>query len=60
MEKKVKETPADQPAEQRPRWSRPTMKFVGNVGEVFLSGGGKISTTTYDSGDTPFKPPGQH
>jgi len=52
-------TPADQPDEQKPRWERPTLKYVGNVGEVFLAGGGKISTTTYDTGDTPFKPPGQ-
>jgi hypothetical protein len=52
-------TPADRRPQQRPRWSRPTLKYVGNVGEVFLAGGGKISTTTYDTGDTPFKPPGQ-
>lgn len=58
MENKER-TPADRPREQKPRWDSPTLKYVGNVGEVFLSGGGKISTLQYDSGDTPFKPPGQ-
>jgi hypothetical protein len=54
---KRKETVAP---EARLRWERPTLKFVGNVGDIFLMpGGGKISTATYDTGDTPFKPKGQ-
>jgi hypothetical protein len=56
---KEKRIPADQAALENPRWKKPTLKYVGNVGEVFLSGGGKVSTTTHDTGDTPFKPPGQ-
>jgi hypothetical protein len=42
------------------RWERPSLTYVGNVGDVFLfPGAGKISTATYDSGDTPYKPKGQ-
>ena len=42
------------------RWERPSLKYVGNVNEVFLfPGNGKISNATYDTGDTPFKPKGQ-
>ena len=42
------------------RWQRPSLKYVGNVNDVFLfPGGGKISDATYDTGDTPFKPKGQ-
>jgi len=50
---------ANQTPATKPRWDRPSLKYVGNVGEVFLAGGGKVSTTTHDTGDTPFKPPGQ-
>jgi hypothetical protein len=47
-------------SENKPRWERPALKYVGNVGDVFLfPGSGKISTATYDTGDTPFKPKGQ-
>jgi hypothetical protein len=46
--------------EARLRWERPTLKYVGNVGDIFLMpGSGKISNATYDTGDTPFKPKGQ-
>jgi hypothetical protein len=44
----------------RAGWERPSLKYVGNVNEVFLfPGSGKVSTASYDSGDTPFKPKGQ-
>jgi hypothetical protein len=43
----------------RARWERPSLKFVGNVNEIFLfPGSGKVSTASYDTGDTPFKPKG--
>jgi hypothetical protein len=43
----------------RVRWERPSLKYVGSVGEVFLfPGAGKVSTASYDTGDTPFKPKG--
>jgi hypothetical protein len=43
-----------------PRWVKPSLKYVGNVGEIFLfPGGGKVSTANYDSGDAPYKPKGQ-
>lgn len=42
------------------RWERPTLKYLGNVADIFLfPGGGKVSTASYDTGDTPFKPKGQ-
>jgi hypothetical protein len=40
-------------------WESPTMTFIGHVGDVLQSGGGKISTTPNDPGDHIFKPPGQ-
>jgi len=44
----------------RVRWERPSLKYLGNVGEIFLfPGSGKVSTASYDIGDTPFKPKGQ-
>ena len=50
---------ADRLPERKPRWTRPTLNYVGSVGEVFLSGGGKISSSANDTGDPPFKPSGQ-
>jgi hypothetical protein len=48
-----------QTADVRARWERPSLKYVGNVNEIFLfPGGGKVSTASYDTGDTPFKPKG--
>ncbi|MGE0705481.1 MAG: hypothetical protein AB7F99_14670 [Vicinamibacterales bacterium] len=42
------------------RWQKPSLKYVGNVNDVFLFPGmGKISNAIYDTGDTPFKPKGQ-
>jgi hypothetical protein len=47
-------------AEMKAQWQRPSLKYVGNVNDVFLfPGEGKISTASYDTGDTPFKPKGQ-
>jgi hypothetical protein len=43
--------PAKQP------WERPTLKYVGNVGDIFLGGGGKTSVTAHDPGDG-YKPSG--
>lgn len=44
----------------KPRWQRPALKYVGHVGEIFLfPGGGKVSVANYDVGDSPFKPKGQ-
>lgn len=39
-------------------WEQPTLKYVGNVGDIFLGGGGKTSVTTQDPGDG-YKPSGQ-
>jgi hypothetical protein len=42
------------------KWERPALKYLGNVADLFLfPGGGKVSTASYDTGDTPFKPKGQ-
>jgi hypothetical protein len=40
-------------------WESPTMTFIGHVGDVLQSGGGKISSPPNDPGDHIFKPPGQ-
>jgi hypothetical protein len=40
-------------------WEPPTMTYIGHVGDVLQSGGGKISSPPHDPGDTLFKPPGQ-
>ena len=56
-EKKKEETSTP---DARARWERPSLKYVGNVNDVFLfPGSGKVSTANYDTGDTPFKPKGQ-
>jgi len=56
----AKDTRSNDSANAQPEWQRPTVKYVGNVGEIFLfPGGGKVSTANYDTGDTPFKPKGQ-
>ena len=39
-------------------WERPTLKYVGNVGDIFLGGGGKTSVISADPGDG-YKPSGQ-
>ena len=39
-------------------WEPMTLSFVGEVGEVLHSGGGKLSTNLFDPGDTTRKPPG--
>ena len=41
-------------------WHKPTLQRVGDVGEVFkMPGGGKLSLTADDSGDSDRKPKGQ-
>lgn len=47
-----------QPAPPAKRaWTRPTLKYVGNVGEVLQGGGGKLTPAPADPGDVR-KPPG--
>jgi hypothetical protein len=47
-------------SDSKARWERPSLKYIGNVGDVFLfPGSGKVSTASYDVGDSPFKPRGQ-
>jgi hypothetical protein len=41
-------------------WQRPSLKYVGHVGEIFqFPGGGKLSLVADDSGDEQRKPKGQ-
>jgi hypothetical protein len=35
----------------RTSWTKPRLKYVGNVGEVLHGGGGKLSTTGGDPGE---------
>jgi hypothetical protein len=46
------------PRAARQAWTRPTLKYVGNVGDVLQGGGGKLTPSPADSGDSR-KPPGQ-
>ena len=39
-------------------WRDPSLKYVGQVGEVLQGGGGKLSPPFFDSGDSR-KPSGQ-
>jgi hypothetical protein len=58
MENEKPAPPSPTPPSKRP-WERPTLKYVGNVGDIFLGGSGKTSITTADPGDG-FKPSGQN
>jgi hypothetical protein len=53
---KPTESKASPSAAKRP-WTRPTMKYVGHVGEVLQSGGGKLTPSPADPGEVR-KPPG--
>ena len=55
MKAEQRETPG---VPQKQRWTRPTLKYVGNVGDVLQGGGGKLSPSASDTGDSR-KPPGQ-
>jgi hypothetical protein len=44
------------PADQKEQWQSMKIDYVGNVGELVLSGGGKITAPTQDPGE-PRKPP---
>lgn len=45
---------------KKPRWQRPSLKYVGHVGEIFqFPGGGKLSLNADDTGDEQRKPKGQ-
>jgi hypothetical protein len=43
----------------RRRWETITIVDVGHIGEVLQGGGGKLSPSPHDPGET-FKPPGQN
>jgi hypothetical protein len=58
MENEKSATAPTPPPAEKQAWERPTLKYVGNVGDIFLGGGGKTSVTTADPGDG-FKPSGQ-
>jgi len=48
------------PGKRRPVAGRPSLKYVGHVGEIFqFPGGGKLSLTADDQGDEQRKPKGQ-
>jgi hypothetical protein len=41
-------------------WEKPSLRRVGDVGEIFqFPGGGKLSLIADDTGDSPRKPKGQ-
>ena len=52
-----KTSPASATTSAKQAWERPTLKYVGNVGDIFLGGGGKTSVTAHDPGDG-YKPSG--
>jgi hypothetical protein len=54
-EKPASTVTASPPVKQA--WERPTLKYLGNVGDIFLGGGGKTSVAAADPGDG-FKPSG--
>jgi len=56
--KNEKPTSASTTPPAKPPYERPTLKYVGNVGDIFLGGGGKTSITSSDPGDG-YKPSGQ-
>jgi len=43
---------------QKKAWTRPQLKYIGNVSQVLQQGGGKLSPTVADKGDIG-KPSGQ-
>ena len=55
MKREPKATPS---LPEKQRWTPPTLKYVGNVGDVLQGGGGKLSPSDADTGDNR-KPPGQ-
>ena len=36
----------------RSNWTRPTLTYVGHVGDVLKGGGGKLSTSPADPGES--------
>jgi hypothetical protein len=56
MKDSDRQTPSTQG--RRP-WEPPALRSIGTVGQLVQTGMGKISAVTGDSGDPPFKPPGQ-
>lgn len=47
-----KQQPVRPATSSRAAWEKPSLQRVGDVGGVFLGGGGKLSITADDSGDT--------
>ena len=45
--------------QRRRRWEPPALQAIGTISQLVQSGGGKISSRPFDSGDPPFKPSGQ-
>ena len=43
----------------RKRWEPPTLTFVGLVGDILQSGGGKLEISLADTGEEHRKPQGQ-
>ena len=37
---------------ERSKWTRPTLTYVGHVGDVLKGGGGKLSTSPADPGES--------
>jgi hypothetical protein len=53
------ESKRDTATDSQASWDPPVLKMVGTISELVKAGEGKISTSTFDTGDTPFKPKGQ-
>lgn len=49
----------DEAPTDRQRWEAISIVDVGHLGEVLQAGGGKLSPSPHDPGET-FKPPGQN
>jgi hypothetical protein len=45
------------PAAAKRPWTRPTAKYVGHVGDILQTGGGKLTPSPADPGEIR-KPPG--
>jgi hypothetical protein len=37
---------------ERSKWTRPTLTYVGHVGDVLKGGGGKLSSSPADPGES--------
>ncbi len=57
-ERELTKTPHVLPATEKTAWESPTVRRVGNLGEVLL-GAGKQGLSESDPGQTTYKPQGQ-